>query len=177
MLTRHVHEMMVAEECHERLGGKVQHALAGGGPDRPGKRQKIAITEPVPSPQFAQELADRHAGMLQCGLGIGVEMQDVAQHPQETRIGRTPALREKLVERAERIFHASAAERGAKAHLAGHIGHLKPVKQTCQVRVVHLVEDDKVGIGRLVSTAARQDGARMPPKARLCFEQRHVSGV
>ena len=100
-----------------------------------------------------------------------VEMQDIAQHPQEARVQRVLALGEQGVQRRKPVFDPPPVNRRAKGHVAFGIGHRQIIKQAQQMRVVHLVEDDEAGIHRLIPALATKLGPGMTAKAIFGLEQ------
>ena len=177
MLAVEIQERVVAEKAHQRLRREVEDAGGGGGPDRAGKWGDIVIAEIGPGAKAGQKITDRHGGVVRHRLGVAVEVEDVGDHPQKARVQSIAALGKQRINRGEAIFQPPALDRGPKAHAAFHGGDGQLFEQLHQMRIIHLVVDDKAGVDRLILALACEHGASVAAKAGFGFIKHNGVGV
>ena len=109
-----------------------------------------------------------------------VEAQQVAQHAQKTRVDQVGALGKHRAEvGAAPLQGAAAAQRCWHLHRKRHVRrgrlHAQLGKQTDQVRVGPLVEDQEAGVHAVRDAPERHvHRVRMAAEARIRLEQRHL---
>ena len=129
------------------------------------------VPEPIPGAQLIKEIAQADAIVLRQVGCLCVKARDVAQHRKEARVHQIAPLREQRIKAGQPVFQPSAAQRGAKAHVAGNCRNVELFKQGDKIGIVHAVIDDKAGIHRLIAALSRHDGARVASQPTLRLEQ------
>ena len=173
MLPGQPQQRMVLEKPDQRLRRKIKDALHRGRPDRTRQWQNIVIAKPRPGAKIAQKFTHRQVGVLRCLFRAGVEVQNVAQHPQKARVGDATALGEQRIQTAQTVFQFATRNRRAKAHVAFNHRHGQFLKQRHKMRVIRLVIDDKPGIHRLIAAFASHFRTRVATKAIFRLKQHH----
>ena len=105
---------MIFQELDQRLRREIQYPLRRCRPDRTGQRQNVIVAKPRACAQVGQQIAHGQTGHLNGLFGLGVKMQDIAQHAQKTRIGNPSALREQSIKIAKSVFQTPPRNRGAE---------------------------------------------------------------
>ena len=124
--------------------------------------------------QLAQRALRRLRAFSQMRVGIPVEAQQVADHPDEARREQIARLREHCAEIGAGPLQLPAVSADAKGHLGLVALHAELAEQANQVRVGLAVEDQKAGVHRSGGAIERHvHRVGMPAKAPVTLVQRH----
>ena len=137
---------VIVEEAN-RIGGRdVERPLRGRRPDGGGQRDEVVVTE-LAGVSLARDVALERgvdvARVVAHAAGVPQEADDVAEHPQEARVGCVPGLREGTPT-GPLDPAAAAADRERHLRILGAEPEL--AEEPNEVRVVRLVVDDETGV-------------------------------
>jgi hypothetical protein len=161
-------QTVVVVESGQRGHGEPVELRGIGGPDRGAEGDHEVPDEGVGVASPLEELAQREpvVGVLQQGVAVAVEAEDVAQHAQERGAEEVPALSEEAVHRRAPVLETRSLVGDTEAHVAGGAGHVESVQQLGEVRVVAFVEDDEPGV-HLVGFVPEVDAVRVGVAAHV----------
>ncbi len=153
-------QAVIGKEAQKAAGREAEHVGQRRRPDRGRHRQQIVLAEGAAIAASCEEVAEAQASLLggQPTPALGVEAQDVGQHPMEARPHQVAALGEQSPEGGAGIFDTTAIDADAERHVAGVAGHAQLLEQLAKIGIIALVEHDEAGVDRPVLA--------LPPDAR-----------